>query len=113
MLHINESVLIPVGTWGAIINAVVFDLAGEESWLEIDAEASLHQNGRDPPLVSAREQQVLSAMISSLMTNAEGVDQDLTIAGLGAPLLIEVSHSGALRIMCGSAAIADELAKAI
>lgn len=112
-IHITEAVLLPVGTWGAVVNAVVFDLATDESWLEIDAEASLHQNGRDPLLVSARDMHILRAMIEALMKNGEGRNQDLAIAAVGAPLLIEVRHEGVLHIWCGSPAIADELAKAV
>jgi len=88
--HLNEVVLVPVATWGAIVNITAFDLATDESWLEIDAEASLHQNRRDPLAVDSRDMHILPAMTRALLEHADSPSEDLAIIATGASLVMEV-----------------------
>jgi len=113
MMHLDEVMLIPTGTWGDIINLVAFDLATDETWLSIDAEASLHQTRRDPLVISAAEMGLVSTMAASLLKNGEGEKTNLTIAATGAPLLLELSCKGALRVWCSHEEVRDHLTEIV
>jgi hypothetical protein len=41
LLHLNQCVLIPVGKWRRVFDAVAFSLAKNEAWQEIDATATV------------------------------------------------------------------------
>lgn len=110
-IHISEVVLIPVGTWGALLNAALMDLVSDESWLGVDAEASLHQKGRDPLAVNQGEAHIVKAITAALLKNGEAPDQDLTIAATGSPLLIEVARPGYIRVWCPNGAVAQSIAE--
>lgn len=107
--HITEVVLIPVASWKAIIDLVAFDLATDESWLEIDAEASLHQNSHDPLFVGGRDLHLVRAILTSLLANGESPDADLAILAVGSPMIFEFRCEGALKVICPNVAIADEM----
>lgn len=110
VVHLDEVLLIPVRKWGGVVNLVAFDLAEDESWLSIDAEASLHQNGRDPLQLGPPDMPLVSAMCKSLLEHGEGDEEaDLTIVATGAPLVIEFRCAGALVVRCGHAGIRDTL----
>lgn len=113
MLHLDEVMLIPTGTWGDIINLVAFDLATDEIWLSIDAEASLHQTRRDPLVLGAAEMSLVATMGSSLLKNGENDKTNLTIAATGAPLLLELSCKGILRVWCAHEEVRDHLTEIV
>jgi len=111
-VHLKQVALIPVHSWGEIVNLVAFDLASEEAWNDIDAEASLHQNTRNPLLIDSRNMHLVQRIIAALLEHGEHAEHDLTIVAIGAPLLIELNQPGELRVICGSEAVADNLASA-
>jgi hypothetical protein len=113
IMHLDEVMLIPSGTWGDIINLVAFDLATDESWLSIDAEASLHQTRRDPLVLGAAEMGLVATMGASLLKNGEGDKTDLTIAATGAPLMLELSCKGVLRVWCAHEEVRDHLTEIV
>ncbi|MBL8745872.1 MAG: hypothetical protein JNK58_05885 [Phycisphaerae bacterium] len=101
--HAAEFVLIPALRWRPILDATAFDLASIDDWREIDADAALHQNTREPLAMLARNRSLVRAIIDSLTRNADGPDCDLTIASLDAPLLIEWRSRGTLTLHCPEA----------
>lgn len=107
--HIPEVMVIPAGIWRKIIDLIAFDLAADSAWLEIDAEASLHQNGRDPLLVNSADMHVIRAMTSALIEHADDAEDDVTVAPTQAPMIFEFRCKGELEVVCPSAAIADEI----
>lgn len=111
-LHLNEVLVIPVGTWRQLIDCIAFDLAEDESWLEIDAIAAMHQNTRNPLAIIRGETQVLISMIEALFNLADSQAHEIMITSDIVPLLIEVFHDGAISISCATN-IADELSKSI
>lgn len=113
MMHLDEVMLIPTGTWGDIINLVAFDLATDEVWLSIDAEASLHQTRRDPLVLGAAEMSLVATMGTSLLKNGEDDRTNLTIAATGAPLLLEFSCKGVLRVWCAHEEVRDHLTELV
>lgn len=108
-LHLDEVLIVPVRTWGAVVNLIAFDLATNESWLSVDAEASLHQNGHDPLQLGPPDISLITTMCDALMKHGESDEADLTIVATGAPLVIEFRHRGALLVRCGHAGMRDTL----
>ncbi|MFG0274446.1 MAG: hypothetical protein ACF8QF_05265 [Phycisphaerales bacterium] len=108
-LHLDEVLLVPVRKWGAVVNLVAFDLAEDESWLSIDAEAAVHQNSHDPLQLGPPDLSLVTAMCTALMTHGESDEADLTIVATGAPLTLEFRHAGALIVRCGHAGMRDTL----
>lgn len=112
-VHLNQVALIPAQNWGGIVNLVAFDLATEEAWNDIDAEASLHKNTRNPLMIESQHMHLVKKFIAALLEHGDSPEHDLSIVALGAPLVIELIHPGALRVACGSPAVADNLASAV
>ena len=81
-LHLDEVLLIPARTWGSVVNLIAYELAEDESWLSVDAEASLHQNGRDPLQLGPPDLSLVTAMCEALMKHGENEDADLCIVAL-------------------------------
>jgi hypothetical protein len=109
-LNINEVAMIPRKSWREVLDLTAFDLATVERWLDIDAEASLHQNSRDPLFVSRDEHETLETMVRSLLTNAEGIMQSISVlASGGTALVVDVLPPDRLFVQCVGKGIADRL----
>jgi len=111
--HMTEVVLVPVSSWKAIIDLVAFDLATDETWLEIDAEASLHQNTHDPLFMGGRELHLVKIILTSLLASGESPESDLLILAVGSPMVFQFQCNGVLKVVCPNAAIADEMASSV
>jgi hypothetical protein len=108
-LHLNQVLLIPVGKWRSVFDAVAFSLADNEDWQEMDATATVELNGRDPLLCEPGDFQTVIALMRALLQDAENPDQALMLTTPTAPLLVEVVPDGAIRISLGNQAMADEI----
>lgn len=109
--HVSDVAVAPCATWRPILDAALYELAQDEAWLEIDAEASLHQNGRDPLLLGPDERRVLTVLARGALETGDA-KAGFTAVGLGSPLLVELRCDGSLLVCCESQALADELAGA-
>lgn len=112
LLHLNQAVLVPVGKWRRVFDAVAFSLAQNEDWQEMDATATVELNTRDPLLCEPADMHTLIALIQALLQDAESPDQGLTLIATASPVLMEVVPDGAVRISLGSQVLADELTEA-
>ena len=109
-LNINEVILVPRTSWKKVLELTAFDLATVEKWLDIDAEASLHQNTRDPLFVSRDEHEILETMVRSLLTNAETASQSIAVLASGrTPLLVDVLPPDRLRVQCVGDGVAERI----
>lgn len=109
-LNINEVAMIPRKSWREVLDLTAFDLATVERWLDIDAEASLHQNSRDPLFVSRDEHETIETMVRSLLTNAEGIEQSISVlASGGTALVVDVLPPDRLFVQCVGKGIADRV----
>lgn len=109
-LNITEVALVPNGTWRDVLDLTAFDLATVERWLDIDAEASLHQNSRDPLFVSRDEHETLETMVRSLLTNAESRKQSISVlASGGTALVVDVLPPDRLFVQCVGQGVADRV----
>jgi len=112
-VHVQEVAVIPTTSWGAILDLIAFKLADEEHWNEIDAEASLHKNTRNPLVIDANDMRLTRKLLEALIENGESEEHNASIVATGAPLVIEFHQPGSLRIQCGNPATADALAETV
>lgn len=109
-LNINEVALVPRTSWREVLDLTAFDMATVERWLDIDAEASLHQNSRDPLFVSRDEHETLETMVRSLLTNAEKPAQSISVlASGGTALVVDVLPPDRLYAQCVGKGVADRI----
>lgn len=109
-----ETLVIPASTWRTIIDLVAYELASDEAWLEVDAEASLHQNGRDPLSLLPPDLHLLETLAGAMAKTIEAAGEakpteDIYIVTMGVPVIFCLSHTGVLRIQCPAPAIADQI----
>lgn len=112
LLRLNQMLLIPVGKWRKVFDAVAFSLATNEAWQEMDAAATVELNTRDPLLCEPADFHTVMALIGALLRDAEAADQGLMCVATASPVLVEIVPDGAVRLSLGSPVLADEVAEA-
>ncbi|NNM26497.1 MAG: hypothetical protein HKO59_11030 [Phycisphaerales bacterium] len=112
-LHLREVLLVPVGKWRHLFDAVAFRLAENEDWQEIDATATVELNTRDPLLCEPGDFHTLSALMHAIISDAERPEQGVMLTTTTAPLLVEVVPEGTVRMSFGSQVMADEVAETL
>jgi len=108
-LRLREILLIPVGKWRHVFDAVAFSLAENEDWQEFDAAVTVELNGRDPLLCEPGDFQTISALMRALLSDADRPEQGVMLTTTTIPLLMEVVPAGAIRVSFGSQVLADEI----
>lgn len=110
--RVAEVFIVPVGQWRDVCDTLSMELASDESWLEIDADAALHLNTRDPLALSTRDFHILPLMLGALC-RAAGDDSsgrhDMTILAPGVGIVLEFSPAGTLRMAAANAVFCEEL----
>jgi hypothetical protein len=112
-MHLSQLLLIPVGKWRKIFDAVAFSLAENETWQEVDTTATVELNTRDPLLCEPADFQTVSALLRALLSDGETADQGLMITSTAAPFLVEIIPTGAVKVSFGNQVLADEATDAI
>ncbi len=110
-LHLSQILLIPVGKWRKVFDAVAFSLADNEGWQAVDTAATVALNTRDPLLCEPADYHTISALIQALFSDADSPDQGLMITTPAAPFVVELIPDGAVRISVGNPVLADEVAE--
>lgn len=108
---VAEAAIIPVGPWRKVLDLAAFELATDERWQDIDAEAALHMNGRDPLALLPEQYQIVQIMVRSIVENGDSPDEALTVVASDAPLVIEARPDGTATVRCEHEAIAREIVK--
>lgn len=106
-LHFAEAALIPVAKWKDVLDVAAFDLATDEAWLDIDAEATLHQKGRDPLMLLPNDRHLIKTIMAAVLTNGESEKHDLILTALDTVFLMRIRHEGAIAVWCANDAVAD------
>lgn len=101
--HIQDFALIPAVRWRPILDVIVFDLATNDDWRQVDADAALHQNTREPLIMTGKNRALVRAMLESLHRCGGGSEMDLYIVSLDAPFIIEVRRGAELVFNCPEA----------
>ena len=112
LMHLSEMLLVPVGKWRNVFDAVAFSLSANEDWQEVDAAATVELNQRDPLLCVPADFSTIRDLLAALFQDAEKPEQGLMIVSIHAPILIEVVPDGALRVSIGNRVLADEVSEA-
>ena len=112
-LHLDQVLLMPVGPWRNVFDAVAFSLAENEDWQEVDAAATVKLNERDPLLCTPADFHTVGALIRALYDDGESAEQGLAMLTPAAPILVECNPEGAMRMHFGTQVLADEAAAVI
>lgn len=112
-LHIGEAALVPAKNWRAVLDLAAFDLAQDEMWQDIDAEAAMHQTNRDPLVLGPEARPLAGTIVKALCEHADAPDHELTITSLDAPIVMTVRHTGSLEVLCPNAAVRQRVGKAV
>jgi hypothetical protein len=113
-LHLTPLYLVPVGLWRNIFDVVSFGLATNESWQEIDSQASVQQNTRDPILCGPRDLHTLRELVRVLLADGQADAQasfhrGLSIVGSGQSLIAHVEPTKPVRIVVASVSVAEQI----
>lgn len=108
-LGLDQVLLIPVGKWRDVFDAVAFSLAENEDWQEFDAASTIQLNTRSPLLCEPGDFQTLNALMHALVSDAENPEQGLMMLTTSAPVLLEFVPDGAVRLSVGRQVLADEV----
>lgn len=95
---LDESVLIPSVTWRPVLDTLAFDPQRHEDWLEVDADAALHQNGRDPLLLVPHQLHIVERTLAALIEGASGPEHGLTLVSATSPFVLEFAPPATLRV---------------
>lgn len=112
-LHLAQFLLVPVGKWRNVFDAVAFSLASNEDWQAVDAAASVELNRRDPLFCGPGDAHLVGDLITALLHDAESPDQGLMLATTDqtTQVLIEILPPDTARFTVGSQALADKIAR--
>jgi len=108
-LHLDQIIIIPVGKWANVLDAVAFAMAEDEQWLEFDAAATVERNTRDPLLCLPADVHLLDTLISALITDADQADQGLVLTSVASPVIFEIVPGVGAEVTIGAPALADEV----
>jgi len=101
-LRLDPVLLIPVGHWREIFEAVSFGMAENETWKAIDQMASVELNTRDPLLLGPGDHHTMRELLRVLLTDGTKDTQGLSVAATGSSILIEVLPCGQMILFLGN-----------
>ena len=113
VLHMPQILLVPVGKWRKVFDAVAFSMASNEDWQEVDAAATVELNSRDPLVCEPGDFHVVEELIRAILNDAEGPDQGVILTTTAAPMTVEIVPDGAIRLSLGNPVLADEVVETI
>lgn len=109
-LHLASLYVIPIGRWREVFDALSFGLAAHDAWREIESQASLQQNGRDPLLCAPRDLHLLREMVRLLIVEGEpNAGQTISIIATGQLLVADVEPQKPILVAVGSATVAQQI----
>ena len=108
---IAEAAIIPRAQWRDILDLAAFELATDEHWQDIDAEAALHMNGRDPLALLPDRFHIVQTMVKSIIEHGDSEKESLAIVASDAPITVEVRADGTATVRCMHEATAREIVK--
>jgi len=110
-LGLKQVLLVPIGKWGRVFDAVAFSMAENEHWQEIDSTASMSLNTRDPLLCEPGDIHTVRDLVAAILSDAESPDQGIMITSTNSPVMVELHPDGSARISVGNPVLADEIIK--
>lgn len=105
-LRLPETVVIPVGTWRDVFEAVAKPMSVHAQWRAIDAAATVELNTRDPLLFGPEHHHLLRDLVDAV-TAGERSAQGIAVAGIGMRVVLEVLPVGQMIVFAGDEHLAQ------
>ncbi len=109
--HLTDVAICPLREWGPIVDLVAFDLATDEHWNDIDAEAALHLRTRNPLVLDSPDLRLVEKIAASVLAGGEPGAHDFAVIALASPIMMTFEQRGRLTVWCGNPAMADVVAR--
>jgi hypothetical protein len=100
-LKLPEVVVIPVGKWRSVFEAVAKPMSAHAHWREIDAAAMVELNTRDPLSFEPAHHHVLRDLIAAVVDARGPATQGVSVVAVGMRVVIEVLPEGQMIIFLG------------
>jgi len=94
-------VVIPVGRWRDVFDAVATPMSTHEQWRAIDAAAMVELNTRDPLLFGPEHHHLLRDLVDAVVEAGDGASQSISVVAIGVRVVIEVIPGGQLIVLAG------------
>lgn len=107
-LRLDPVLLVPVGCWREVFDAVSTGMAENEAWKAIDQMASVELNTRDPLLVSPGDQHTMRELLRVLLSDGSRDSQGISVAATGSSILIEILPCGQMILFLGNPMMARQ-----
>lgn len=98
--HVQDVMVVPAAVWREVLDLIAFDLATDEAWQDIDAEANLHARSRDPLLMSPDDRETLLAIVRGVLGHGESERVGLSILAVGSPVVVRLGLPAEMRLSC-------------
>ena len=99
-LKLPETVVIPVGTWRDVFEAVAKPMSTHAQWRAIDAAATVELNTRDPLLFGPEHHHLLRDLVDAVAAG-ERAAQGIAVVGVDMRIVIEVLPVGQMIVFAG------------
>jgi hypothetical protein len=106
-------VVIPVGRWRHVFEAVAKPMSAHEHWREIDAAATVELNTRDPLSFEPAHHHLLRDLVSAVVSSGGGATQGVSVVAVGMRIVLEVLPDGQMIVFVGDAAMLPGVAAVI
>lgn len=107
-LHLTPLFLVPFGAWRHVFDVVAFGLAKNAHWQEIDSQASVELNTRDPLVCEGRDLHTLRELVRTLMTDGESASSGLAVVATAQPMVAHVVPKRPIRIAFSNGRMASQ-----
>ncbi len=108
-LRVNEIMVIPVGSWRHLFEAVGITMAQHETWRAVDSTVTVELNTRDPLLFLPTELRTLRDLVQAVLSEGRQDCHGIGITTTGRALVIEVMPVGEVTFHCGNRLIAEQV----
>lgn len=99
-LKLPETVVVPVGTWRDVLEAVATPMSAHAQWRAIDAAATVELNTRDPLLFGPEHHHLLRDLVDAVAAG-ERAAQGIAVVGVDMRIVVEVLPVGQMIVFAG------------
>jgi hypothetical protein len=115
-LHVHPVHVVPRTSWRAVFDVVSFGLAAHTRWQEIESQASVELNTRDPLVCAQGDLHTLRELVRVLLADgSEGDDaaaQGLVVIATGQPLVAKVEPHRPAELLLGGEPLSRQVREA-
>ncbi len=112
-LHLAPLYLVPSTNWRSVFEIVSPGLASNQHWQDIELQATVELNTRDPLVCDPGDLHLLREVVRVLLADGnagdDGSRQCLTLLATGQPLVVRIRPKCGVRMLIGSAKVAEQI----